>query len=94
MPSCLCYQEISCDSCHTKPHASYGQGNCVSQSVCPSAVYVSGLCESFAADVKCCYTYTGKLPHSSAVKKVNDNGMSVVSSGGMKIINLRNVNKL
>lgn len=44
------------DSCNTYNHPQYGIGQCIDQTKCPNALYISGLCESQPASIKCCFS--------------------------------------
>lgn len=46
------------DTCDTYNHPTYGRGSCISTSLCPNSLYISGMCESKPADVKCCFSST------------------------------------
>ncbi|CAF0718646.1 unnamed protein product [Adineta steineri] len=56
------------DSCQSYNHPTYGKtGKCIKTSNCPNSLYISNLCESQPADVKCCFssdtsTGTGSCP--------------------------------
>jgi hypothetical protein len=44
------------DRCDIYNHPRFGIGECVDQSRCPNARYVSGLCESQPSTVQCCFS--------------------------------------
>ncbi|CAF3119353.1 unnamed protein product [Rotaria sp. Silwood2] len=47
------------DSCESYVHSQYGKvGRCIPTSSCAHSLYISGLCESHPADVKCCFSAT------------------------------------
>ncbi|RNA41652.1 hypothetical protein BpHYR1_052764 [Brachionus plicatilis] len=84
---------IACDTCDFASHPTYGRGSCVQSAWCPNSLYVSGLCESKPASVKCCYsngqstslpsvcTSRVKLSQYTAISVLNANGITVSSSG-------------
>ncbi|CAF1259826.1 unnamed protein product [Adineta steineri] len=57
------------DSCESYSHPQYGKtGKCIQTSKCPNSNYISNLCESQPADIKCCFsagitTGTGNCPN-------------------------------
>ena len=53
--SFLC-SEVRGNTCDTYSHPQYGIGQCIDQSQCPNALYLSGLCETQSANFKCCYS--------------------------------------
>ena len=48
--------QVKADSCDTYKHPQYGFGQCVNQNQCPNSLYVSGLCESQASNIQCCFS--------------------------------------
>ncbi|CAF1637902.1 unnamed protein product, partial [Adineta ricciae] len=44
------------DTCDTYNHPQYGVGQCINETLCPNALYMSGLCESKPTDIKCCFS--------------------------------------
>ncbi|CAF4411995.1 unnamed protein product [Rotaria socialis] len=47
---------IQADTCNTYNHPQYGIGQCINQSECPNALYLSGLCESKPSNIQCCFS--------------------------------------
>lgn len=58
---------IAGDSCESYNHPQYGKtGRCIPTANCPNALYISNLCESQPANIKCCFsagTTTGNCPN-------------------------------
>ena len=83
---------VVADTCDTYKHPTYGYGSCVDVSLCPNALYISGLCESKPTSVKCCFSATSggsgvqctteKLSHTTAANYVKAEGIAISSSGG------------
>lgn len=48
--------QVKADSCDTYKHPQYGFGQCVNQNQCPNSLYLSGLCESQASSIQCCFS--------------------------------------
>jgi uncharacterized lipoprotein YddW (UPF0748 family) len=52
----LLSSQVKADKCDTYNHPQYGIGRCMDQSQCPNGLYVSGLCETKPAKIKCCFS--------------------------------------
>jgi len=48
--------QVKADTCDTYNHPQYGIGQCIDQNQCPNSLYLSGLCESQALNIKCCFS--------------------------------------
>ena len=48
------------DSCESYVHPQYGKtGRCIATTSCPNSLYISNLCESQPANIKCCFSSSG-----------------------------------
>ncbi|CAF1234774.1 unnamed protein product [Rotaria magnacalcarata] len=48
---------IAGDSCESYAHPTYGRtGRCIKTSDCPNSLFISNLCESQPANIKCCFS--------------------------------------
>lgn len=53
--SFLCSQ-VQTNTCDTYNHPQYGKGHCINENECSNSYSISGLCESYPANVKCCFS--------------------------------------
>ncbi|CAF4077628.1 unnamed protein product, partial [Rotaria magnacalcarata] len=53
------FSQVKTDTCDTYIHSQYGKGQCMDQSQCPNSLFVSGLCESHASNIECCFPRSG-----------------------------------
>lgn len=55
-PPIAAFSQVKADTCLTYNHPQYGIGQCIDESQCPNALYISGLCESQPLNIKCCFS--------------------------------------